>query len=411
MSALKRIVNTIRGLKKHLGVFFAAFLGTSLAAWLARKPRLKEILQKVWIPLLVVAGVIVIGLVLWLVLPGATSWAAYFYSFSHFLGLLTSQGRLDVWLARAISVVLAGLVFFGVRMTAKKAHRTKGVILLLATEFAFNLLMYFCTRSVVAGDDGPYFVHATGEAKTWYSLTPTGDWELYDSPGVSRTGEDLQPMTPEAAREYETWSHRNDDRNRQQAAVRDRQHQAEVKRQFQETYLNSGVLATLAAPGPVAMLAWRTDPPGPQADAVQGNVLGLVAKKGIRAVAGLFKPAFYTTSAFDDLWNGDQSIVDRLGLLEKPSSSMLLASVKLSGASATEFAGLVSVQGTLSIIVVDKQGRRGPFVFSAAGSGADLATASATCAPAAGRGDRCRYGFSVIPGIFGYKFIGTRGGS
>jgi hypothetical protein len=83
---------------------------------------------------------------------------------------------------------------------------------------------------------------------------------------------------------------------------------------------------------------------------------------------------------FDGLWSGDQSILDRLRLFDGGSGCLLLCKANYSRPSKTDFEGIVSVQGTLSLILVTKEGRGGPWVFKASGAGGDQATAASNCA-------------------------------
>ncbi len=212
-----------------------------------------------------------------------------------------------------------------------------------------------------------------GYPAKWFYITDDADWRLFSHPGYGPMGEELEEMTPKAARRYAAWKS-------QKEAESEKQTTAEAEHRFRETYLNSNVASSSAGSRAMVMLAFRTEPSNFQADTLQVHIAKLLAKKNRHPVSGLFKPAFYTGGSFDDLWNADQSLIERLQLIERPSSSLLLGNVNFSTPAKTDFDGLVFVQGTLSIVVINKQGRNGPWVFTASGAGGDLPTANANCA-------------------------------
>lgn len=330
------------------------------------------------------ALLLVVVLVVYFVLAETASWLAYSYSYSRFFSVLTSQGGINAWLARTISLLLATAFLLGTSMTfslRSSRRRTSGWILLLGSTVAFNLLAYACTRSVVAVEDGQIFVRETGEARAWYSITDTGDWELFPAPGFHpRTGEPLKAMNPKAAREFDAWKRQKDTRDRQKTAESEKETKAEAERRFRETYVNDTVISSSDASADRVILALKNDPPDSQGDALQGRLADLLARKNKRPVSGAFKSSFYTTGLFDDLWSGDQSVLERLHLLDGASGCLLLCKATFSGASKTDFEGIESVQGTLSLVLVTKEGRSGPWVFKASGAGGDRATANANCA-------------------------------
>jgi hypothetical protein len=301
--------------------------------------------------------------------------------YSVFFRTLTTQGGVNAWLADAISLLFAAAVYKSLRLALfNKQRREMGWALLLVSFVVFNLLMYACTRSIVAVEDGQNFVQRTGESKAWYYVTDTGDWELLPAPGFHpRTGEPLKPMTPDAARDYQAWKRQQEARNRQDTAESEKQAKAKAERQFRETYVNDAVVSSAASADSV-ILALKSDPSDSQGDALQGLLAELLARKGKHPVSGAFKPAFYARGMFDDLCGGDQSVLGRLRLFDGAPGCLLLCKPSLSDASKTDFEGLVSVQGTLSLILVTDEGRRGPWVFKASGAGVDRATASANCA-------------------------------
>ena len=154
----------------------------------------------------------------------------------------------------------------------------------------------------------------------------------------------------------------------------------EAERRLQETYLNSGALASLGTIDAPVILAVKGESPDWQHDNLQGPLARFLATKKKHPISGLFKPTFYSGGSFDALWNGDESVAERLRLFDVPAACLLIARVGFSTAAKTDFDGLVSVQGTLSVAIVKKDGKNGPWVFKASGAGGDEATAATNCA-------------------------------
>ncbi len=116
-----------------------------------------------------------------------------------------------------------------------RRRRARGITLLLGSTVAFNLFVYACTRSVVTVQEGQNFVRETGEARAWYYVTDTGEWELFPAPGFHpRTGEPLKAMTPQAARQHDAWKQQKEMQERQKAAETEAQAKVAAERQFRE---------------------------------------------------------------------------------------------------------------------------------------------------------------------------------
>jgi hypothetical protein len=186
-------------------------------------------------------------------------------------------------------------------------------------------------------------------------------------------------MNPQAAREYDAWKRLKDTRDRQRAAESQNQTRAETERRFRETYVNDTVVSSSVASDDRVILAMKNDPSDSQGGDLQGLLAELLVRKNKRPVSGAFKSFFYTSGLFDELWSGDQSILERLHLLDVGPGCLFLCKASFSAAAKTDYEGLVSVKGTLSIIVVKKDGRNGPRAFKASGAGDDEATATANC--------------------------------
>jgi hypothetical protein len=332
-------------------------------------------------PVFTVVIVLALLLILWLL--GVPAVVAYFASYHQFFHVLISEGGLNIWLARAIGIALAGAVFFGTKwaFSLNPRKRTRGDFLILGSFLAFNLLMYACTRSTDALEAEGRLITQTGDPAKWFYIADDGTWRLFSHPGYAPTGEQLQEMTPEAAREYGAWMRDKEARDLRKAAERaaesETQSTADAERRFRETYLNDGVV--IGQENKI-MLAFRSDPPNSEADTLEAQFAKLLASERRQSLSGLFKPAFYTGALFDDLWNGDTSIVDRLKLLPQPSSSLVLGKSNFSLPAKADLDGIISVRGTLSLVVIRKDGRSGPWEFHASGAGGDAREANANCA-------------------------------
>ena len=317
--------------------------------------------------------------------------AAYSYSYPYFFRTLINEGGANVWLARAISILFAAAVAQGVSMvfSIKSRRRNIGWVVLLVSWVGFNVLVYACTQSTHANDDR--LVGTAGEVTTYYYITSDGRWKLFqhaaytpDGKNFGPHGEDIKPLTPEAAREYDAWLRHEEVRERKQRATEQAENEKQTKaatdRRFRETYVSDAVVSPPVIVADRVFLAVKIDPPDAQGDVLQGLLADQVAKKNKRPVSGAFKPAFYATSPFEDVWNGDRSILDRLRFFDGASVCVLLCKANLSGTPKSGFEGIVSVQGTLSLVLVKKDGRSGPWVFNASGAGSDRASAAASCA-------------------------------
>ena len=302
--------------------------------------------------------------------------ATYGYAFR----VLTTEGGINAWLARAVAVLFVGAVAYGSRLVCslKKQRRTAGGAVLAGTFVAFNLLMYVCTLSISEDEQGK-LIAADGTSEYWYSRTPDGGWRVFKDPSFSPdrknyapTGEELTRMTPKDAKEYHAW-------NRTQAEMDKKQDKAEAERRFRETHVNERALASTAS-GVQVLLAVRADGPDAPGDSVSGQIANVLAKNNKNPVSDAFKPAFYAGGLLDDLWNGDQSVVERLRLFEGSSRRLMLAKASFSRADKTDFEAVVSVQGRLTIVMLDKAGRTGPWTFNASGAGTTPSMAMDACA-------------------------------
>lgn len=105
---------------------------------------------------------------------------------------------MNVWLARGLMVPVAALLFYaiGLAFSLKKKKRVTGAILLCVFLCLGSLAMYNFTKE-------QHFAPKTNEPAQWYSKTPDG-YRLFPRPGYDPvTGEKLQKVTPEVAKEIE----------------------------------------------------------------------------------------------------------------------------------------------------------------------------------------------------------------
>lgn len=325
--------------------------------------------------LAILVAVLLVLLLVWRVFFEVAAWQAY----SHYFHIITSQGGVNAWLARAVSVLFAGAFWFGLRMylSLRSEQRcNRGMALLVGTFVAFNLFMYACTRSVTAVEDGQHFVGATGDAKAWYYVTDAGDWELFPAPGYHPTvGVKLEPMTPAAAQRYEAWKRKKAQESQEHAKAEEKQKKLDAERRFRETYVDE---KPLSAPGTAIVLAIKLSAADLQTEALTGRIADLLVAKGKKPASGAFKPAFYD-ALFDGVWKGDGAVLERLRVFDGANRPVLLGRADFAAPGKTDFEGVVSVRGTLSLVLVEKQGRRGPWTFNASGAGGDSAVATAAC--------------------------------
>ena len=151
------------------------------------------------------------------------------------------------------------------------------------------------------------------------------------------------------------------------------------ERQFRETYVNELPALAPASLAKATVLGVKGEGPGAQTDLVRGRLVEMLGREGSSTIDA-FKPAFYEDDLFEDLWKGDRSILQRLGVLDQGPRACLVARVTFSDAQRTDLEGLVSVHGTLSLLLITENRTKGPAVFSATGAGFDAASAAANCA-------------------------------
>ncbi|MFH1920735.1 MAG: hypothetical protein ABIP48_12705, partial [Planctomycetota bacterium] len=265
-------------------------------------PSFQVVLKRVLIVAAALLSVLLLcWLLYWLVL-GGTVFAAYGY----YLRILTTEGGMDAWLARAISLLFAIPLFLGLRFvfSRDKKRRTIGCVLILGMCFAFNLFVYGWTRSGVALEEGQHFVQATGQPKVWYCISESGQWELFPKPGFHpRTGQRLNPMTIEANELYEAWTHEKENEAVRQKELEAHERTEAEERQFRETHISDLGILSGSDLANVVILAIKTEDPNTQVDILRGHIAQLVERRGKEPISTLFKPAFYDSGLFDRLWD------------------------------------------------------------------------------------------------------------
>jgi hypothetical protein len=313
---------------------------------------------------------IVIGVLLAVVFlfrfSGIAEWATYEYAFR----VLTTEGGMNAWLARAVALLLSAAVSFGVAFafSLNKRRRTIGWAVITGSFVAFFLLMYACTRSY--------------ESPLWVGKDPDGRLVVFAHGGRGPNGEELTPMTPEIAKQLKAQDRAEAEEQEKQAKAeadnREKQAKSIADDRFRKTYVNVNDPAFApGAPAPKVVLAIKAEGSDAEGNSLRGWVAQLLKEKKKNVYNGAFKPAFYTGGPFEDLWNGDQSVLERLRLLEGASGWVLLGKVRLSQPEKTGIEGLVSVPGTLSIMLVNSGGQNGPWDLRAAGAGVNAAEARA----------------------------------
>src|SRR3989339_507180 len=97
--------------------------------------------------------------------------------FIYFSESLHNGFGMDVWLARAIVVMLVVPFYFSVRMSTslKKSERAQGIVFL-------SVMLCLCFFALFMHTGEQFFNHQTGEPIKWYAKTPEG-YRFFDSPG------------------------------------------------------------------------------------------------------------------------------------------------------------------------------------------------------------------------------------
>jgi len=101
--------------------------------------------------------------------------------FIYFSESLHNGFGMDVWLARAIVVMLVVPFYFSVRMSTslKKSERAQGIVFL-------SVMLCLCFFALFMHTGEQFFNHQTGEPIKWYAKTPEG-YRFFDSPGYDPT--------------------------------------------------------------------------------------------------------------------------------------------------------------------------------------------------------------------------------
>jgi nucleotide-binding universal stress UspA family protein len=262
-----------------------------------------------------------------------------FAVYSGFLSTLTSEGGMNAWLARAVAALLtAGVVFGLVTLCSQdKERQMTGLGTVVGCIVAFYLVMYAWTK-----------------------------------PAESQRKQRLEAERQELAR--------SEEQNRQQLArsEQERNRREQEKRQFGERYVKD--LASVAPtdmPNAIALVI-KAEGPGAETDALRGRLVEAIQRQGKLAV-DVFKPAFCQDSLFDDLWKGDRSVLRRLRLSDQGPGGFLLAKLTVSQPERTDVRDVLSVQGSVSFLLMTKDAAKGPVVFKAPGVGFDASSAGADC--------------------------------
>lgn len=380
-------------------------------------PRLSKathiILTWLRIILLFVAGLILLAII------GA------FGEFQYLLRSFKSNAGMNPWIAKSIALIFLLAYAYGsiILFSIRSHRRRRGLLVLVVTLLAFNGLMYGMTRSNLfhpssgkaqkyysVRPDGTYrlFDHSgfdpdtgdtlrpvtpdmaklmeanrslgfstltdpseffdpvSGAPRVWFYRHKDGGFELFSSPGHHpRYQTPLQPMTPAAAREYETWRAGQET----QAAAERTAREAQAKSAQDAARL--GRLINYQALGSVregrVLLGISGDGASEGVQALMSGLAALVQEKGMHPVDGVFRPAFYGTNDFESLLGGDES---PLGRLQLGRDGVLLGRIGFKEAASENFEGLVSVRATLSLAsFAPGKHKHRTKVFSAVGPG------------------------------------------
>lgn len=240
----------------------------------------------------------------------------------------------------------------------------------------------------------------TGATSYWYGTTPTGDYALYDGPGIDpKTQAVLRPVSPEVAQDIrrsiqsrrqqvalaEETNRREQAREqaeiREKAAVAEEANRREQARQKAEIRLASlRKLFSCSSSGkrPAAM-AIRSKGDSTVSEAVAKN---LISSPGFRQRVEIdfFRPAFVEGAYFDRAFGGDVAFLREAGAFTCVKSIVLGETWSKCGSIVN---GVLSCDVNLNYRVISESGTRvAGGILAATGAGFDVTHATDTGARA-----------------------------
>lgn len=155
-----------------------------------------EVLSKILRVILILVILVVLTLILYLIWKPLFFWQLIPWLANK---IVLSTG-MNIWLARILVIPLAFLLVLATALmcSLEKRSRLVGFVLFCLIVFVGNMGMYQLTKE-------HHFKLKTGESIQWYIKTPQG-FRLYSTSGHDViTGEKLEKVTPEIAKEIELW--------------------------------------------------------------------------------------------------------------------------------------------------------------------------------------------------------------
>lgn len=162
-------------------------------------------------------------------------------------------------------------------------------------------------------DEIEFFDRITGENKVWYYKDSSGNYELFDSPGIHPTyGETLKPLTREVLLQIRAKLDK-DAKKRQEEAER-----LAAKRAAQErdAFLNRYLLSRsfLNQPHSTEVAVMVIDEGSKVIQDIDQKVASRLKTKGLNTTAFLFTGRFVSDGKFEKIFNGSASEIKKLEL-------------------------------------------------------------------------------------------------
>ncbi len=157
------------------------------------------------------------------------------------------------------------------------------------------------------------FDQITGETTVWYYKDSSGNYQLFDGPGIHPThGENLKPVTRQILlqikeKQKEKTKRRKEEARRVAAKKAERRHEAYLNR-----YLLSESLLNQPQSTEVALLV--IDETGKENKTTAQYITSRLNEKGFNTSESLFTAEFISDGKFDDIFNGNQQEVTKLNL-------------------------------------------------------------------------------------------------
>lgn len=173
-------------------------------------------------------------------------------------------------------------------------------------------------------DEIEFFDRITGENKVWYYKDSSGNYELFDSPGIHPTyGEMLKPIKREILLNIKTKLEKDAMRSQEEAERQEKLRREEAIRraekqaaQEREVFLNRYLLSRsfLNKPYSTEVAVMVIDEGSKASQGIDHKIASLLKTRGLNATASLFTGRFVSDGKFENIFNGSASAIRKLEL-------------------------------------------------------------------------------------------------